>query len=452
MKRLFSFIMASCVVVILSAQSNPSTLFNPHNQSSAGQIFPGRIGQGFNVVEVTFTSLNFSIGNNAMSYNQIYNLITDPKLTDGFISSTIASMKPSTRIYANADVHLLGVHFNLKDRNRKKYASISLSVTEKAMANFLFPKQLFEVLYEGNSQYGGETVSFSPIGGNALYYHDINLGFSMPLMINRGASGIEITPGMRLRYLKGVASAQTKKAEFSMFTEADGKYIHFDYDYHFNASLPKGGVAGILQGNGNGIGVDLGATVKVNEMFSADIAVNDIGFIQFGKNAKNYSKNGEYRYEGLEFNLWEADVTEWSNIDSLLEIFNADESSDAYKVNLQPKISLMGTLTLMPMMSKKQERFFQHNIYMSYTQGFKKELDKNTTPVVGLGYIYSLKNIFNIGPNFTFGGYTGFALGFHTSVKAGPVKFGIGSNDISPLIMKNNGKGANAQASFALSF
>ncbi|NNC94550.1 MAG: hypothetical protein HKN92_03240 [Chitinophagales bacterium] len=435
----------------ITAQESPTAMFNPHTSAAASHVFPGKIGDGFKVVEVTLPTIHLSVGNDAMSFNELKSLLTDPVISESYISNTINSLNDANHVFLNTSIQLLGVGFNLRNEKKGRIASFSFSVVDKAVSGITFPKKIFEILYEGNSQYAGETVDFAPMAADVLYYRDIALGASMPLSIQGPLSKMELTPGIRLRYLQGIASMNLAKADFSMFTEADGKYIHFDFDYELNTSMPNG-VNEILGGTGKGVGMDLGLNLKVNEMITADIAINDVGFINFDKDPVNQKRQGDYRYEGIELNLWEADVSQWSTIDTIKENIKANKTYDPYKVNLQPKLSFLGSFTLSPMMSKKQMKFFQHSIYFSYTQGFSNKLDRSTMPLIGLGYVYSLANIFNIGPSVTLGGHKDFAMGIHTSVKGGPFKFAIGSGDISPLLMKNNGKGADIYTSFALSF
>ena len=247
-------------------------LYNPHNQALATQVFPSKIGEGFKTVEVALPlTLNATVANSSMSYNQIQTLFTETELSDEFISNTIASLNDNNSINFNLDLQLLGVYFNIKNRDKTgNIASFSFTVTERAIAGLHFPKNLFQTIYEGNSQFAGELVSFTPARLDVLAYHDFAVGVAIPLEVGPPLARMKLTPGARLRYLVGLASVNSQRTQVSMFTEANGQYIDFNYDYEINTAFPTADQ--LLSGTGSGFALDLGTSLQINDMFSADVS------------------------------------------------------------------------------------------------------------------------------------------------------------------------------------
>ncbi|NNC94548.1 MAG: hypothetical protein HKN92_03230 [Chitinophagales bacterium] len=428
------------------AQINQSILFNPHSQAHASQRLPSLTGQGFGKFEVTLPAIHFHISNNSLTYREINRLINEPQ-TNESLAATLNSLEESNRLYSNFDFHIVGFHGRINDSSGEEVISYSASITDRAMFSIHFSKNLFQTIYEGNSQFADEWITLSPFRVDGLYYRDFALTFAKRISL---AGEMSIKPSIRVRYLQGIGSLQTEKADLAIYTEPNGRYIDFDFDYRFNYAFPDRG-GDYVTGNGHGFGLDLGVNFTPFKQLKLDLAISDIGFINFNRNNTNYSKDKDYRYEGLQVNFFEDDVFEWSSTDSLEALFDPEESNDPFSVNLQPSIKLLATYGLISG-SKRNTEYFVHNIYFLYVQGFNKILDQTDIPIISFGYTFSLKNAFNIGPNITLGGNHDYAIGLQSSVQGGPFKFMLGSTDLSPIFLRDKGKGADVQASFALTF
>ncbi|MBL0309118.1 MAG: hypothetical protein IPP77_05415 [Bacteroidetes bacterium] len=97
-------------------------------------------------------------------------------------------------------------------------------------------------------------------------------------------------------------------------------------------------------------------------------------------------------------------------------------------------------------------RYFQHHVYLTYIQGLQNAYSATKTPAFSLGYMYSLKNVLNLGINMGFLGYNKFSIGPFLSIKAGVFVIGFGSDNLLPFIAPNVGTGADAYFNIGFNF
>lgn len=271
--------------------------------------------------------------NSRVSYNDIVIRENGKKVwnTEGFASL----MKKRNYISLEADINTfyLGVRAN-------ETTAFSFFINEKFAARTFFSKDLIQIALEGNSSMVGEEIDLSKTAGDARYYREIGLGYW------KHFPKTKFSFGARLKYLIGMFNASSSN-------NFDGKVItsddNFNTSFEFsNATFNTSGVdlfsdgssadiqAHVISNANTGVGIDLGANWQINKQFSAAVAFNDVGFINWKVDPKNYTvQDTSFVYRGLE--LKDIDDFEQSIEDSLSANFRDEETTNAYKTALNTR-------------------------------------------------------------------------------------------------------------------
>jgi hypothetical protein len=459
MKRIFLFGAALILAgAALHAQPGIGTLQDGHNSANAARHLPTYLGDQFKKVQITVFNPYFSLGSSFASFEDARGFMTADQITRGMISNTIDKLDPEdNNINGVVDIALLNVALNIGGGNGRKGASLGFGVNERVEMNMLFNEDLLLLAWKGNKQFAGKTVNLMP-RFNGLAFTEYYVAASYE--IAPSFTDAIIKPAIRLSYLSGQASVQMPKDNaISLFTEPEGRYLDFDFNYTVNASMDADSLT--LEGNtfnineksfrggaGSGFGMDLGLRVTPRPGLSFNLGIMDIGSIRFKKGVTNMFNHSSYRYEGQELTFAEDQSI---NLDSLAGLAKPSYTHEAYTVKLPTKLVLSANIGL-GRVEKKGSVYYRHQLTAMYLQGFDNYLSSTKKPYLALGYTHSLGNVLNLGANAGIGGITGATFGVLASVKAGPFCFGLHSNNIIPLIAPSSGRGADLGMLLGLAF
>jgi hypothetical protein len=440
------------------AQVNMGALQDGHNAANAARHLPTFLGDGFKKVQVTFFNPYIGLGSNFATFGDAREYIRADEITSTMIGNTIDKLDPeNNNINGSVDLGLLNVAFNINGKNGRKIASIGAGVNERVELNMLFNDDMLLLAWRGNKQYAGKTVNIMPrFNGLAFTEYYVAGAFT----IAPSFTSAIIKPAIRLSYLSGQASIHMPKENaISMYTEPEGRYLDFGFNYTINASMDQDSLTlqgssfnindkNFLAGAGDGFGMDLGLRVSPSAGLSFNIGVMDIGSIRFKNGVTNMFNHSEYRYEGQEVTFAEDQSL---NLDSLAGIADPTYTHETYTVRLPTRLVLSGRMGL-GRVEKKSGVYYRHQLSAMYLQGFDNYLSATKRPYLAVGYTRSFNNVLNLGANAGLGGITGGTFGLLASVKAGAFLFGINSNNILPLIAANSGRGADLGMLLGLSF
>jgi hypothetical protein len=273
-------------------------------------------------------------------------------------------------------------------------------------------------------------------------------------------SQLVIRPAIRLSYLNGQAGVQMRKQNsLSMFTEQDGRYLDFNLDYRINAALGSDSLRlegssfnlndkSLRGGSGSGFGMDLALRISPMAGLSFNIGLMDVGSIRFKSGVTNMYNSSSYRYEGTEIDF---QGNSSLDLDSVASLAKPNYSNDGFKMALPTKLALSGTYGIKPH-GDRATTWYSHQLSFLYVQGFDNYLSSTTRPLLSIGYTYSMADILNLGLNAGIGGVYGGSIGALASVKAGPLRIGINSNNVLSLLAPAAGRGADAGFLLALAF
>jgi hypothetical protein len=464
------------------AQLNIAEIQNPHQSLNGARYLPTQLGEGFDKVEVQLMHPYLSFGNNVFSFNDIKELANTSTITPELISYALDKLKKKNIFYFGTDVNIFNIGVNVLHKDKTPFLSFGFSVRQKNEFNFQYNSELFSLIYNGNKQFAGQTISLAP-SFNFLSYTDFALGAAGNIPVPKMGKflNVNIKPAVRLRYIKGIANLNMPENAITMLTAEDGRSIDFGFNYDIHLSLPidTGSINDVIKnttgtassttgaspninykkiqselfkGNGKGLGVDWGVRVDLMPNLSFNVGFTDMGFVKFAKNSITVSNHNHYIFEGYEvkyFNDQQQNIT--SQVDTVIAKLKPEISYGGYSVPLGSKLIFSTNFKL----SKREKRnmiYYKHNFNFTYVQGFSNYLSSVKRAYMCLGYLYSIGNVCNLGVNGSLGGLTLATVGAQITFKISKVKFGINSNNILPLISLNAGRGTDIGILTAMSF
>lgn len=294
--------------------------------------------------------------------------------------------KVGKRNYLSANVmeELLAFGFVVK----KHFFSFSL--TEKAAVRFSYPRELLSLIWNGNGQYVGETADLSGLGINAVHYREFAFGYAHDL-------NDKITVGGRFKYLKGLMNVSTASSSLTWGIHEQDFGYDINSDFVINCALPEQMYNSLdtnksndtldfkfgdymFKSKNSGIGIDLGATYKLNKKFTFGFSLLDFGYIKWKTNTRNFvSQVDNFVFDGVDVNdFFSSDTAAEDGIEQLLDsisdIFKFKKSFDSYTTPLTTKIYLtaMYSLTKNDIVGLLVRNDFYKGLHPSVTASYNK--------------------------------------------------------------------------------
>ncbi|MDT8308826.1 MAG: DUF5723 family protein [Bacteroidales bacterium] len=237
-------------------------------------------------------------------------------------------------------------------RIAKEKGYLTFHIAQKSYMQFVYPKSLiqFPVLGNGDPEYLGKTADFSDLGVNASAYAEVAIGYQHSILENLSVGG-------RVKMLGGVFNVYTDNKALSLTTNEEDFALTANADVTVNYSSPvelfddslaeeqnfsPSDIPGYIKKN-MGVAFDFGVTYEFQETFLFSASVIDLGYINWKAKPNNYATKGSFTFTGFNLNDMIIDTLEFDDIvdnmlDSIEDIFDIQESNNAYKQMLNPKI------------------------------------------------------------------------------------------------------------------
>jgi hypothetical protein len=228
----------------------------------------------------------------------------------------------------------------------------TMNVTHKNHVHLIYPKEIANLLINGNEPYKYENTNFS-LNLNGSGYIESGLGLNYK--INQFW-----TVGARFKMLKGHTNVTTEKADFIINTAANNQIeligdasINIAGTEIFDDEIKKysdkkySDLKKYL--TNNGYGFDLGIAFKPMERLTLGLSVVDIGSIKWVNGVKTHlldPANAKYIFEGVDLSRLINKDPDY-DLDSLEEKFEFQESDgSSYRSTLPTKFYLSGSYEL----------------------------------------------------------------------------------------------------------
>lgn len=208
--------------------------------------------------------------------------------------------------YASFNMHVEVLSAGYKLNNRDY---LSVGFYTEADAFITYPKDVFRLINEGNASYLGETFSLSNPMIKAEVVGVLHAGISRRL-------NNQLTVGARVKFYSGAINVTSTDNTGTFTTQigTDGIYEHslnnIDatvsssgiYNSENQTDLSAGDIFGNTFFGGNfGFGFDIGMTYHYNEQIELTASLLDIGYINYSKEVRNGTVNGDYTFSGVDF-------------------------------------------------------------------------------------------------------------------------------------------------------
>lgn len=345
------------------------------------------------------------------------------KKTDGskeFNFSKIAS-DAKNKNYLGLEAEISTFYMGYKPN---RTTAFSFFVRERVGARLFYGGDLVDMLWNGNENYLGKSVDLSPMALDLRYYREYGVGIwkSIPNM------GLNV--GLRVKYLNGMFNAVTDNGFDGNidFDEGTGK-MNFAFE---NAIINASGLnlldssefdlaSHLIANKNRGFGIDIGAHWRITDELSAAFAVNDLGYIKWKVDPKNYAiSDTSYFFDGI------GDLTEIDNLsdaftDSLKNVFDTSDTEKEYTTSLNSSMfgSLMYQLTPNDLVTA--------SIASHAVRGRFRTL-------YALGYTRKFGRILDLSANVIRTPQQGVDLGMAMAVNLGPYQLYMASDKIIGLM------------------
>lgn len=278
--------------------------------------------------------------------------------------------------------------------------SISFFANAKSSLAWQFSEDFTEIAANGFGQ--SFSLSREKIGFTS--YSEIGIGYTRTFLDDK------LAIGLRLKSLSGIAhSSLDENAQFAV----DINNTNFIWTASaVNATLNTSGVSDTENisffGSNGGFAMDLGLSYELNDKFSFEFSINDLGSINWQDNVTNYNiedVNGGV-YNGFDFE--DSGNVQDEIEDALNDVIGTTETNESFKTDISSRMFFSAKYKMSEKNVLRATYFSNNNPYIdtkpSFGLGYNRELNKSTYGIIA--------SAGGINSGFRFGANLAVQLGF----------------------------------------
>jgi hypothetical protein len=426
-RYIFSWFIALCLIPLSLFSQHDLTLYNtplvPQRIYQNPALIPGqRVYVG-----IPFLSGIRTAYANPFSYNDVLTKAEGDSLNLE-VDNVISKISRDNRLQTFEVIDILSAGAKIA---AGRYF-INFGVRQRSAVQAYIPDELISLLWKGNASPGiyGEHINISP-AINAAVYDEWDVTFAGFAMNNN------LTYGITAKYLSGRVNVSTKKSEIDFYTDSTTNDIYVtsdveirssnidNFDEYFNQSFPR-----LMFGGNNGFAADLGLTYRINDKFSVNASVLDLGFIKWRKNTMtlvSHNPGEEFSYSGLTFHNFSEMFDDLDGFgkkmtDSLSDLIHIDTVyGEQYTTMLPVRYNAGGSFIINERSSVNlllNGVSFGHHLY----------------PALSVSYSYNIKSILGLIGSYNIFNNQYWNFGGGITVSAGPLQLYVVSDNIPGLI------------------
>lgn len=413
------------------AQKNLS-LYNLRGTPQAFTVNPAFLPKSKIYISLPLGMMNFGVTNSGFSFNDLFTKRDDDSLV--FNTEKVINGLDKTNFVAfESNVEIFGLGLKLSD------TYFNFTVNSKLQTNFVYPKDVLKLAFEGNGKsFIGQRASLDGLGINLNAFTEFAFGVSKEI-------NDKLSVGGRFKLISGIANFNTRETNLGLTTDPTTFALTIDGSAEINSSnlsqfmndstsssgdLVKDMTSSFFNFANKGLGLDLGATYKIDDKFSVNASIVDLGTIHWNTNVTSYKTNNfNFTFEGFDLANYGQDSTDIAEQmrDTIPKVFNYEENNDPYTTSLYTKIYLGGN--------------YQINKSINAGAVLLNEFVKGKyNPSFSLSINASLKNWLSATLNYSIMNKTFANIGAGVSLKGGPVQFFIMSDNILAFINPLNAR------------
>ncbi len=409
MKRILQFTILGLAFLVTSlgvkAQQD-FTLYHMRLVPSRMYQNPALVPEARSFVGYPGISSIYFNASNSFSYNDIITHEGDSLKLD--IDKLLGKLGSRDYLFTNFDLDILSFGFRVADTYY-----ISFAARERTISRFMYSKDLFNFIWNGNGAVGlGETLNFDT-RFDAMVFDEFSLGLAQNV-------DDKLTVGMRLKLLNGRFNVFTERGKASLYTDPNS----FDLQMKSDVLIRTSGIDSLSdQSTGNlifpgnmGFGIDLGATYKINSQFTVSASMLDLGYINWKKQLltlKSQKPGETVNFDGVDINDFISHDKSLGDafsavLDTLKDKFKIDSVyNQSYKTYLPVKFYLGG----------------DYNINDKNTVGllfYSQFYNKKMLPSLSLSYYTQLGRVLGLSASYSImnRSYNNVGVGFSLNVGA----------------------------------
>ncbi|MGM0530774.1 MAG: DUF5723 family protein [Bacteroidota bacterium] len=377
------------------------------------------------------SSFHVDIGNTGFSYNQLF-----PERGEARV---INFDHLENRLH-NLDLFNARMQFDLFSLGMwyKEYF-FTFSITEKTNLFVGYPKNLFLVPWEGNTDYVGEMAEIRRFGGDFSHYREYAVSASTWL-------DSDLKVGARAGLLFGKANLSTRREVLDIYTHPDNYQIDVSGSYRVNSTLPievtkdagnnlpnvrfKEDVSMkklLLNGSNPGINFDVGAFYTGLEEIVLYGGINDLGLMYWTSELNNIEAEQQFQFNGITRDDLQNDDYPQLMLDSLAESYETRVTHEPYLTVLPAESYIGATYQLNNRIRAgvlQRNLFYKWRIYPSLTLSLNAEL----------------WDFFSLAASYSYNHYSFSNFGAGFSVQSNNVQFYVATDNlraVNPLSVRN---------------
>lgn len=406
MKGLKLFIAISLLTGWVFAQNRLHSIYTYRGSSDGAILLPSTLDLGKHKVQWSGSG-QLWLGNSFVSNKGLYQFFDKSEdIVRPDFDKAIDKLKPSNTFGMGIEAHS-AISFQVPIF--KKAVNFSLGWAEHSGMNWNFSKNMLSLFWKGNKQWAGDKVRLTPFAVNALWYREYALGSALEVYRK---NDLFVRAGTRLKLLRGIGALHMPLADIDLTTAEDGQYLLFEYDYDLRYAMNTKDFSP-FKASGKGFAMDFGVTVGFLKKFQVDLALTDLGGINFNENASTLRKTSSFNYEGFDFTKLSG-VSSTLYLDSLYKSLGFDAPQPGkFRMGLGSRFIVNAMYEL----GSADDLKDKGRVYFTYIQGFRELPFSTKRPYVGFGYSCAVFKWLEIGSNIGTGGYNRFKFGLLAGLK-----------------------------------
>lgn len=469
--RLFYSLLLSFMTFSATAQMSNLHVYGSFFDLNAARYNPARLGEGDASLEILippFINGGAWVSNNMLNGKQIYDFFRDENVAaqDAIVNEFIGDLDRLNAFRFGATITPLALAKKFYKQvqyagdsvtYKEEVITVSLEVASRAEGSLFLSNEVAQVLWNGAATYANQNINLDRFTVNAFAHNEIVLGIAKPFQLNRF---MNLRMGLRLKYLMGMAAANTENASFSM--QSTDTEATFTGNYLAHKALDDDGdnvEFDPLRPLGKGFGVDFSAALSINDRLVTSLGFLDVGSINYNKNVSNYRKQGSVTLSGSDIDFLNGTTEDYENqLDAIGEAFKPEETNNSFRMPLPSRMFWQMEYRVPASVSKSNQRrskqidYYLHRFFFTYNQGFRNSGIATTRAQATLAYSYNLRQKLNLGTSMSFGGFQPFALGAFISARLGFFRLGVGSNNLNYFISRRNSYGGDLSFTMSMAF
>lgn len=458
MKNLrYIFLITTVIIGAFTApkiSAQPNTLSYMKGIPQTKDINPALYGleNGFYISMPGISKIDIAISTSGFVYNDIIHsgtgqysdsLIVD---FDSFYSSL------SERNFLRETLSYSPIEFGFKAGNQ--FFGLSLSIKESA--SFFFGKNLVGLIKDGNAPYIGQQFDSGNFGINGQSYFEAAFNYGREI-------NDQLTMGIAVKGLFGLASINSKDLHLELFTPTDGTYIdmsatgdiyfsapidvYYDNANHFDSiSSDFDPMDALLNFSNSGFAIDFGATYQLTDKLQLSASIIDIGLISWKTDTYKFNQNGTFLYSGIDLSnsldnnssSYEDPGDLFNNLgDSIIDAFDLTVSEETFSTYLPTKVYLGADYELTKYLSLgglARLRYGNSKINYAFTSSANLKLGRALNFTLSHSVINKKANI----------------MGAGLGLRGGPLQMYIVSDNLLSAV--NPAKTSNVNLRFGINF